>query len=43
MGIDLPDVRALPWLAIQAPETPDVALPGDGTWSGEEVLALEPR
>ena len=41
IGIDLPDVRALPWLAIQAPGTPGVALPAMGLGAGErEVLAL---
>ena len=41
IGVDLPDVRALPWLTIQAPEGLDKALAAADLGAGEkEVLAL---
>jgi hypothetical protein len=41
MGVDLPVVRALPWLAIQAPEGLDRVPTAAGLGAGEkEVLAL---
>ena len=41
IGIDLPDVRALPWLKIQAPEGLDKAPTAADLGAGEkEVLAL---
>ena len=41
MGVDLPDVRALPWLKIQAPEGLDKVPPVADLGAGEkEVLAL---
>jgi hypothetical protein len=41
MGIELPDVRALPWLKIQAPEGLDKAPTAADLGAGEkEVLAL---
>jgi predicted nucleic acid-binding protein len=41
MGIDLPDIRALPWLEIQAPEGLDKAPTAADLGAGEkEVLAL---
>ena len=41
IGVDLPDVRALPWLTIQAPEELDKVLAAADLGAGEkEVLAL---
>jgi hypothetical protein len=41
IGIDLPDVRALPWLKIQAPEGLDKVATAADLGAGEkEVLAL---
>jgi uncharacterized protein len=41
IGVDLPDVRALPWLTIQAPEGLDKVLAAADLGAGEkEVLAL---
>ena len=41
IGLDLPDVRALPWLTIQAPEGLDKVLAAADLGAGEkEVLAL---
>jgi len=41
IGVDLPDVRALPWLTIQAPEWLDKAPTATDLGAGErEVLAL---
>jgi uncharacterized protein len=41
IGVDLPDVRAVPWLTIQAPEGLDKVLAAADLGAGEkEVLAL---
>ena len=41
MGVDLPDLRTLPWLKIQAPEGLDKVPPVADLGAGEkEVLAL---
>ena len=41
IGVDLPDVRTLPWLTIQAPEGLDKVLAAADLGAGEkEVLAL---
>jgi predicted nucleic acid-binding protein len=41
IGVDLPDVRALPWLTIQAPQGLDKVLAAADLGAGEkEVLAL---
>ena len=41
IGVDLPDVRALPWMNIQAPESLEKVPAAADLGSGEkEVLAL---